>query len=96
MYSACHLDEPMFLVIYEISRGSCAQIFGDISQLLDRSEDEFSKYIIILDTDITRTLREISGYEGKFRAAYPDIKYHWEDNLMALPFNLSIIATMNH
>lgn len=47
--------QPQFLVIEEINRGSCAQIFGDIFQLLDRKAD-FSEYPIVADEDIRRSL----------------------------------------
>jgi len=47
--------EPQFLVIEEINRGNCAQIFGDIFQLLDRS-DGLSEYPIEADEDIRKSL----------------------------------------
>ena len=46
---------PQFLVIEEINRGNCAQIFGDIFQLLDRKLG-FSEYPIIADEDIRKCL----------------------------------------
>ena len=95
IYAWSHLDEPAFLVIEEINRGNCAQIFGDIFQLLDRREDGFSKYIINADSDVAWAIKEIPDYKIKFIEAYPDADDHWEGNLMALPSNLSIIATMN-
>ena len=87
--------KKVFLVIEEINRGNCAQIFGDIFQLLDRRKDGYSKYTINADTDISRILKDIPGYKENFIAAYPDKAADWADNLMALPTNLNIIATMN-
>ncbi len=95
IYAWSHPDEQTFLVIEEINRGHCAQIFGDVFQLLDRREDGFSKYVINADTDVARALKEIQDYKEKFIEHYSDVENHWEDNLMALPSNLSLIATMN-
>ena len=52
------LDNPHFLVIEEINRGNCAQIFGDIFQLLDRNNTGSSSYSIHADEDITQFLAE--------------------------------------
>lgn len=96
--------EEIALVIEEINRGNCAQVFGDIFQLLDRSDDGWSTYPIKADTDIAEHLKElrIPGYaasmnkrfgldkEGKDR--YPDRDWF---GFMALPPNMSILATMN-
>ena len=49
--------EPQFLIIEEINRGNCAQIFGDLFQLLDRNdENNFSTYPIDADTDLQREI----------------------------------------
>lgn len=48
---------PQFLVIEEINRGNCAQIFGDLFQLLDRKQN-FSEYPIEADADICKALLE--------------------------------------
>lgn len=50
---------PQFLVIEEINRGNCAQIFGDLFQLLDR-KGGFSLYPINADADIQKALLEES------------------------------------
>lgn len=97
-------EKEIALVIEEINRGNCAQVFGDIFQLLDRSDDGWSTYPIKADTDIAENLKElrIPGYaasmnkrfgldkEGKDR--YPDRDWF---GFMALPPNMSILATMN-
>lgn len=50
--------EPVYLVIEEINRGNCAQIFGDIFQLLDRNESGESQYEIDVDSDFAEWLGE--------------------------------------
>lgn len=51
-----NLDTPYFLIIEEINRGNCAQIFGDLFQLLDRNNAASSSYAIHADEDITQFL----------------------------------------
>ncbi len=55
--------EPQFLVIEEINRGNCAQIFGDLFQLLDRKHN-FSEYPIEADDDIRKSLLEVDTKEN--------------------------------
>lgn len=52
------LDNPHFLIIEEINRGNCAQIFGDLFQLLDRNSQGASSYAINTDEDISQFLRD--------------------------------------
>lgn len=92
------------LVIEEINRGNCAQVFGDIFQLLDRSGDGWSTYPIKADTDIAEHLEElqISGYTATMNQRFGLDKEGYEKypdrdwfGFMALPPNMSILATMN-
>lgn len=50
------LTKPYFLIIEEINRGNCAQIFGDLFQLLDRNNAGSSSYAIHADEDIAQFL----------------------------------------
>ena len=78
-------EEEVYLVIEEINRGNCAQIFGDLFQLLDRNDDGYSDYRIKADSDLRDYLYGVlgEGHEG--------IK----NGELCLPPNLRIFATMN-
>lgn len=82
---AYRTEENVYLVIEEINRGNCAQIFGDLFQLLDRDENGVSEYKIKADADIVNYLEEKLGKDGA------GIK----DGELCLPSNLYIYATMN-
>ena len=90
---------PFFLIIEEINRGNCAQIFGDLFQLLDRNDETgVSKYPISPDEDIQKFLLTDKKYGFKEltdeqKAAIPEKVLSGE--LMILPKNLHIWATMN-
>lgn len=61
-YVAAWMDvtKPVVLVIEEINRGNCAQIFGDIFQLLDRDDATgWSSYPIDADTDLASWLKAV-------------------------------------
>ena len=51
-------NKKYYLVIEEINRGNCAQIFGDLFQLLDREDDGYSSYAISPESAITKYLAE--------------------------------------
>ena len=50
------LSHPYYLIIEEINRGNCAQIFGDLFQLLDRNKNGYSEYPIKADHDLRNYL----------------------------------------
>jgi MoxR-like ATPase len=83
-------DKPYCLIIEEINRGNCAQIFGDLFQLLDR-EDGISEYDNDTDSDLEKYLcRELA------ESTHPDITDEIKKGKkMMLPKNLWILATMN-
>ena len=99
--------EPQFLIIEEINRGNCAQIFGDLFQLLDRSDDGFSTYPIEADTDLQNEISKAFGEGGEYALAegfdidgvvpgYDNITQAVkEGTVLLLPNNLYIWATMN-
>ena len=97
--------QPVFLVIEEINRGNCAQIFGDIFQLLDRNDAGFSDYAVVPDTDLSRHVRKdleelaIADKE-EINAIYEECEADMVDkvlkgDVLLLPNNLYIWATMN-
>ena len=83
-------EEPECLIIEEINRGNCAQIFGDLFQLLDRGDNGFSEYAIRADKDLQKHL--CKAFEDVEIADYPNVKTGKE---LLLPSNLYIRATMN-
>ena len=88
--AAWNTTEDVFLVIEEINRGNCAQIFGDLFQLLDRKGGK-SEYPIEADTDLANYLQE--ALANSPRTDMPqEIK---NGKRLMLPQNLYIWATMN-
>lgn len=85
-------DNQVYLVIEEINRGNCAQIFGDIFQLLDRDSEGFSQYSIDADCDFAEWLETSEDGLKSVLSAY--VGEVGEGKLM-LPPNLNILATMN-
>ena len=99
-------EEPVdeFLVIEEINRGNCAQIFGDLFQLLDRGDEGFSEYPIKADSDMKKLLeKEFKGLEIKnkeginalFKGGKDIVAEVLAGDVLLLPNNLYIWATMN-
>jgi len=75
-----NLEEDYYLVIEEINRGNCAEIFGDIFQLLDRS----NSYAITPSKELKEYLKLQFNGNDKI-----------DGNKMIIPPNLTILATMN-
>lgn len=94
--------EEQYLVIEEINRGNCAQIFGDLFQLLDRNGYGFSDYPIQADKDMKKQLGK--AFSGKTIANAERINNIYgkdivskvlSGDILLLPDNLYIWATMN-
>lgn len=92
-----------FLVIEEINRGNCAQIFGDLFQLLDRNKYGFSDYPILADNDMRKQLaKAFNGLAitqaGEINSYYGDkdiVAQVLSGEILLLPNNLYVWATMN-
>ena len=78
-------EKQIYLIVEEINRGNCAQIFGDLFQLLDR-KNGVSEYPIDADDDLRQYLEKELNEADKAGIANGKIK---------LPANLNILATMN-
>lgn len=76
------LENPYYLVIEEINRGNCAEIFGEIFQLLDRN----SNYSVTPSKELKEHL--IKEFED-------NIQHDGIVKGLKLPSNLHILATMN-
>lgn len=95
--------KKQFLVIEEINRGNCAQIFGDLFQLLDRNDNGFSDYPINADKDMKKQLTKAFNGIRIENAESINQLYHGRDivnevlagDILLLPDNLYIWATMN-
>ena len=69
-----------YLIIEEINRGNCAEIFGELFQLLDRDE----KYKITPSNELINYLTNNISNSNFYKEC-----------TMLLPDNLSVLATMN-
>ena len=82
-------EQAVYLIIEEINRGNCAQIFGDLFQLLDRGDNGQSCYPIKADQDMQMYLMETFADDESL----PENIRTGEE--LVLPANLHIWATMN-
>jgi len=88
--AAWNTEEEVYLIIEEINRGNCAQIFGDLFQLLDR-KNGVSEYPVDADSDLADYIRK--KLKNSSRMDFPEgVK---EGKKLVLPSNLYIWATMN-
>ena len=98
--------KKQFLIIEEINRGNCAQIFGDLFQLLDRNDSGFSEYFIHADKDMQKHISNafkdclIKEYhKDTINSLYPKedevVAKVLSGEILLLPNNLYIWATMN-
>ena len=94
--------EEQYLIIEEINRGNCAQIFGDLFQLLDRDDAGFSEYPIKTDSDMQKRLEKAFADMAFLNApALCDMNSEEtaikirKGEILVLPDNLCIWATMN-
>lgn len=104
-YAKAGSDEPekQYLVIEEINRGNCAQIFGDLFQLLDRNDEGYSEYPITADKDMEKYLSD--AFHNIAIPNESDLGELFDDpsiaqkiglgQVLVLPPNLYIWATMN-
>ncbi|MFV0211772.1 AAA family ATPase [Empedobacter falsenii] len=84
-------SEDYYLVIEEINRGNCAEIFGDIFQLLDRNPE----YNIEPSSELKAYLKEQENELSKDKTD-EDAKVNLLfDGKLQMPNNLSILASMN-
>lgn len=99
-------EEPKdeYLIIEEINRGNCAQIFGDLFQLLDREDEGFSEYPIKADADMKKQLAKefvglkiakADGINALFDGETDVVSKVLSGEILLLPNNLYIWATMN-
>lgn len=96
--------KPVFLIVEEINRGNCAQIFGDIFQLLDRNAAGFSDYPIVADDDLAQELKEIlddfsiakhDAINALYSGGKDVVGMVKKGECLLLPNNMYIWATMN-
>lgn len=98
-------DKVQYLVIEEINRGNCAQIFGDLFQLLDRNEKGYSAYHVVPDGDLSKRVGELMKKEGVKIDRREPLEFLFPHKGVAdrvlsgewllLPRNFRIRATMN-
>lgn len=107
--SVGNTPNKVYLIIEEINRGNCAQIFGNLFQLLDRDDHFFSKYAIDAEYDLSKFLKdELKNKSGDklidvFSSNSDFISWATNNDkesivkgeTLCLPPNFYIVASMN-
>lgn len=93
-------DQPqagnVVLLIDEINRGNCAEIFGDVFHLLDREDDGWSSYEIeVSDLTVESLVAEIQGNKRRIEDLPLRVSTLIDKKKLSLPPNLYLIGTMN-
>lgn len=97
LQALAHSDDNYYLIIEEINRGNASAIFGEVFQLLDRSESGRSKYTVV-NRDVIKYVDDVANgkiIQGVITSSEAEIVYSQINNGLYIPHNLSILATMN-
>lgn len=87
-------DEDYLLILEEINRADTASVFGDIFQLLDRTQHGHSTYPVAAHEELATFLRAELSSVGQARLAELGGQCG-ADVQIVIPANLNIWATMN-
>jgi len=91
--------QNVVLLLDEINRGNCAEIFGDVFQLLDRDDDGWSSYEISVSDLVLEALEaeleRVLGYPEPFSELPERLAQCLARRQLCLPPNLHMIGTMN-
>lgn len=91
----------VYVIIEEINRGNCAQIFGDLFLLLDRDAQNFSDYLLSINKSLSRHIKPVfagTDYADRMAELYEKkqgVVCKDAFSVMAFPPNLYLYATMN-
>jgi len=84
------------LLIDEINRGNCAEIFGDVFHLLDRDDDGWSSYEIHVSDLVIGALEGLFAANRLQRQEYDKrVLQLLDSKKLRLPPNLYLLGTMN-
>jgi 5-methylcytosine-specific restriction protein B len=90
------VERNVVLLIDEINRGNCAEIFGDTFQLLDRDDDGGSCYEIMVSELTISALRQELDALGHDKSKWSaSLERLMDARQLKLPANLYLIGTMN-